>query len=62
VAGEDKFVAITKMRFDPTQRRLITASREGLVRIWNFNNGALLRELEVRGEEEREVGEKSRKR
>ncbi len=36
---------ITAMTFDPTFRRLFTASRNGLVKIWNFNNGAMLREL-----------------
>lgn len=36
---------ITAMSFDPTKRRLITGSRNGTVKIWNFNNGACLREL-----------------
>lgn len=36
---------ITSLCFDPTKRRLITGSRNGSVRIWNFNNGACLREL-----------------
>lgn len=33
---------ITSMSFDPTKRRLITGSRNGSVKIWNFNNGACL--------------------
>ena len=36
---------ITAMSFDPTKRRLITGARSGSVKIWNFNNGACLREL-----------------
>ena len=38
---------ITAMCFDPTRRRLITGSRVGTVKIWNFNNGACLRELDA---------------
>ena len=38
---------ITAMNFDVSYRRLITAARDGAVKIWNFNNGALLRELPV---------------
>ena len=34
---------ITSMCFDPTKRRLITGSRNGSTKIWNFNNGACLR-------------------
>jgi len=42
--GITKDLEITAMAFDPTYRRLITAAREGPVKIWNFNNGACLRE------------------
>ena len=43
---EDVAVEVTCICFDPTERRLITAGRDGCVKIWNFNNGALLRVLE----------------
>ncbi|XP_066922655.1 cilia- and flagella-associated protein 337-like [Clytia hemisphaerica] len=36
---------ITSMTFDPTKRRLITGSRNGSVKIWNFNNGACLHSM-----------------
>jgi len=36
---------ITSMSFDPTNRRLITGSRNGSVKIWNFNNGACLHSM-----------------
>ena len=38
---------ITAMTFDPTHRRLLTAAKDGSIKIWNFNNGALLGELQV---------------
>eukprot|EP00795_Rhopilema_esculentum_P000823 gene823-10565_t len=44
VADDD--VEITSISFDPTMRRLITGTGDGTVRIWNFNNGACLRELQ----------------
>ncbi|XP_078488317.1 WD repeat-containing protein on Y chromosome-like [Ciona intestinalis] len=40
-----KGVELTCMCFDQTGRRLITGSRNGAVKIWNFNNGACLRTL-----------------
>ncbi|CAK8691169.1 unnamed protein product [Clavelina lepadiformis] len=40
-----KGVELTCMCFDQTDRRLITGSRNGAVKIWNFNNGACLRTL-----------------
>ncbi|XP_071962420.1 WD repeat-containing protein on Y chromosome-like [Antedon mediterranea] len=43
----EKCAEITAMTFDPTGRRLVTGGRNGTVKIWNFNNGACLRELEV---------------
>lgn len=43
--AEDE-IEITAITFDPTKRRLITGTRAGTVRIWNFNNGACLRELQ----------------
>ena len=36
---------ITAMSFDPSKRRLMTSSKVGCLRIWNFNNGDLLHEL-----------------
>ncbi|XP_033123331.1 WD repeat-containing protein on Y chromosome-like isoform X2 [Anneissia japonica] len=45
--GVEKCAEITAMTFDPTGRRLVTGGRNGTVKIWNFNNGACLRELEV---------------
>ncbi|XP_074662765.1 cilia- and flagella-associated protein 337-like [Tubulanus polymorphus] len=47
--GEERGVEITAMEFDPTGRRLITGARDGTVKIWNFNNGACLRELDTPG-------------
>ena len=38
--------AITSIAFDTSGRRLITAGRDGAVRIWNYNNGHCLRSLE----------------
>lgn len=43
---------ITAMRFDPSKRRLITGARDGTVRIWNFNNGCCLSELQAVDNEE----------
>lgn len=40
------------MRFDPSKRRLITGARDGTVRIWNFNNGCCLRELQAVDDQE----------
>lgn len=37
---------ITAMTFDPNLRRLLTAAKDGTIKIWNFNNGALLGELQ----------------
>ena len=37
--------AITCMTFDETGRRLITGARDGLCKIWNFNNGHCLKVL-----------------
>ncbi|KAJ3056388.1 WD repeat-containing protein 49 [Rhizophlyctis rosea] len=36
---------ITAMCFDNTGRRLITGSRENVVKMWNFNNGQILRKM-----------------
>ncbi|KAI8929846.1 WD40-repeat-containing domain protein [Entophlyctis helioformis] len=36
---------ITAMCFDKSGRRLITGSRDGAIKMWNFNNGQILRRL-----------------
>ncbi|XP_052794800.1 WD repeat-containing protein on Y chromosome-like [Mya arenaria] len=38
--------AITCMTFDKCERRLITGGRDGLIRIWNYNNGHCLKVLQ----------------
>ncbi|XP_075264568.1 cilia- and flagella-associated protein 337-like isoform X2 [Convolutriloba macropyga] len=38
-------VAITCMTFDETCRRLITGGRDGILKIWNYNNGNCLKKL-----------------
>ena len=43
--GTDQPVAVTAMRFDGSLRRLIAGFNDGCVRIFNFNNGAILREV-----------------
>lgn len=35
---------MTTCCFDSNERRLVTAANDGRVKIWNFNNGSLLRE------------------
>ncbi|KAI9204974.1 WD40-repeat-containing domain protein [Polychytrium aggregatum] len=36
---------ITCMCFDRSRRRLITGSRDGIIKMWNFNNGQILRKM-----------------
>ncbi|KAI9139143.1 WD40-repeat-containing domain protein [Paraphysoderma sedebokerense] len=36
---------ITAMCFDKSCRRLLTGSRDGVVKMWNFNNGQLLKKM-----------------
>ena len=43
------------MCFDTTERRLITSGRDGLVKIWNYNNGHCLSTLKPKAP--REVNE-----
>lgn len=33
------------MAFDKSGRRLVTGGRDGLVKMWNFNNGAILKKM-----------------
>ena len=48
-------VEVTAISFDPTKRRLITGTRDGTVKIWNFNNGACLQELQAPDDSEVDV-------
>ncbi|KAI8804253.1 WD40-repeat-containing domain protein, partial [Cladochytrium replicatum] len=41
---------ITAMSFDAGSRRLITGGRDGLIRMWNFNNGQCLHEM-IKGDD-----------
>jgi len=43
--GTELPVAVTAMRFDGSLRRLVTGFSDGCVRTFNFNNGAVLREV-----------------
>ena len=43
--GTELPVAVTAMRFDGSLRRLVTGFADGCVRTFNFNNGAILREV-----------------
>uniref|UniRef100_A0A7N6FEJ4 WD repeat-containing protein on Y chromosome n=1 Tax=Anabas testudineus TaxID=64144 RepID=A0A7N6FEJ4_ANATE len=43
----EQHVGLTTMSFDGPQRRLITVSDDGKVRLWNFNNGKQLAVLPV---------------
>ncbi|XP_063000291.1 EF-hand calcium-binding domain-containing protein 8 [Elgaria multicarinata webbii] len=45
-------VEITAMTFDAPERRLITALKNGSIKLWNFNNGACLIELPFEGKNE----------
>ncbi|CAH1253656.1 EFCAB8 [Branchiostoma lanceolatum] len=44
--GKEDCPEITAICFDPTKRRLITGTKAGQVQIWNFNNGALLKDFD----------------
>ncbi|XP_050394974.1 WD repeat-containing protein on Y chromosome-like [Patella vulgata] len=49
-AMEDGFLTpleITAMCFDPPLRRLLTGARDGSVKVWNFNVGAVLQEFSM---------------
>ncbi|XP_063064316.1 WD repeat-containing protein on Y chromosome-like isoform X2 [Engraulis encrasicolus] len=48
----ERAVEVTAMSFDGPMRRLITGSKDGTIRLWNFNNGALLLTLPLRYENE----------
>jgi WD40 repeat protein len=34
---------VTALSFDKNQRRLLTAGNDATIKLWNFNNGSLLR-------------------
>jgi WD40 repeat protein len=34
---------VTAISFDKKQRRLVTAANDGSIKMWNFNNGSMLR-------------------
>lgn len=34
---------VTCIAFDANERRLLSSANDGLVKIWNFNNGSMLR-------------------
>ncbi|KAL2104306.1 hypothetical protein ACEWY4_001174 [Coilia grayii] len=48
----ERAVEVTAMSFDEPKRRLITGSKDGMIRLWNFNNGALLLTLPLVDEKE----------
>ncbi|CAB1336303.1 unnamed protein product [Coregonus sp. 'balchen'] len=48
----EKAVEVTAMTFDGPKRRLITGSKDGTLRLWNFNNGALLATLPILNDNE----------
>ncbi|KXZ51188.1 hypothetical protein GPECTOR_13g675 [Gonium pectorale] len=58
--GEGRFTRahgdsrITAACFDRNERRLLTAANDGAVRMWNFNNGSLLRQYK-HGEDPLEI-------
>ena len=53
--GEEVAVEITAMTFDSTQRRLIAGAADGSAKIWNFNNGACLREFDAENQDFLEI-------
>mmetsp|Transcript_37768 Transcript_37768/g.61203 ORF Transcript_37768/g.61203 Transcript_37768/m.61203 type:complete len:933 (-) Transcript_37768:1406-4204(-) len=48
-AGEETGKRITALTFDAAGRRLITGTHDGTVQMWNFSNGACLKELRHSG-------------
>ena len=48
---------MTAMAFDEAGRRLITGGNDGTVRVWNFSNGQLLKELRNEGSSEVRVAQ-----
>ena len=46
---------MTCIAFDANERRLLSAANDGMVKIWNFNNGSMLRMYTHDDEESREI-------
>jgi hypothetical protein len=38
-----RLTQVTALSFDKNERRLVTAANDATIRMWNFNNGSLLR-------------------
>ncbi|XP_067009449.2 WD repeat-containing protein on Y chromosome isoform X1 [Anabrus simplex] len=45
--GEPKPVEITAATFDPSQQLLLTGARDGSLKVWNFNTGTCLRNMNI---------------
>lgn len=43
---------LSSMVFDNSQRRLVTAARDGTLKMWNFNNGQCLKDFTGFGNQE----------
>jgi WD40 repeat protein len=48
--GEVQLLAITAGCFDPKHQFLLTASDDGTIKVWNFNEGICLRTVKIEGE------------
>lgn len=48
--GEVKLLPISAGCFDPKHQFLLTASDDGTVKVWNFNEGICLRTVKIEGE------------
>lgn len=47
INGEILRVEITSACFDPKHQLLLTGARNGTLKVWNFNNGVCIRNLEI---------------
>lgn len=45
--GENLPIEITAAAFDPGYQRLLTAAHDGTLKVWNFNTGTCLRNMNV---------------
>lgn len=48
--GEVQLLGITAGCFDPKHQFLLTASDDGTIKVWNFNEGICLRTVKIEGE------------